>query len=297
MLEEESEVTAFRDVNISDSKHIANLFTDEDAVKKTEQPDNDKKKSDKDKKTTESKSLEDKGGEKKADDDLEEEDEEVKKIKIGDKELTEEEINSALDALKNKDNWQKENTQKSQTIAETKKRQEALTKIWNILQSSPDALRDIQDIIEERNDDELKKAFESAKDFKNDGEFEDPLKNENQELTLQNLVLKAENEILKESTEFKKKYKLKQNTVDEVVNEAIKICEETGKAYSLEEVFKLKKFDDVWEKAKKKEQEDKNKKFADADVGKSSAREIGSQQTRPTSFKDIPQETFKGVIE
>mgnify|MGYP003110462271 CR=1 FL=1 len=58
-------------------------------------------------------------------------------------------IQEALDALKNKEDWQKSNTEKSQSISEERKALEAEQSKWNGLRDNEDAIEALKDVLDE----------------------------------------------------------------------------------------------------------------------------------------------------
>lgn len=191
---------------------------------------------------------------------------ELSKIKIGDEEYTEDEIKDAFTDSKNKKDWQKANTKEAQKLADDKKKISLTIEFREKLKNNPSAIKDLEELIGEKEVDEFMNADLST--IKHPAEEKLAKEKETNEL------LQAEKELDEEAKTLMKTHKISQSRADEIKEEALKLCEETKQAYTLEQVYKMKnypKIKDDLAKAKddlKKLKEEKKKpEVPDVDSG------------------------------
>lgn len=211
------------------------------------------------------------------------------KIKVGDEELSEEEVKEALKSHKNKNEWDKSNAEKARELAVARTGLKAMTTFIEKLRSSGERLPYIKEAFMEEFGDEFETTFEEAlkADLSN---IKDPRDDELAALKAEKAAIENEKEIKAEKKELAEKFKLNDEQTDEVYAFAVKKFEETGQALSLEEAYKLMDYDKALERAA--EAEKKAKEAKKPTPPKIPSTRPGAtkiiDKNRYRSFKDIP---------
>lgn len=171
----------------------------------------------------------------------------IAKIKVHDKEYTEEELLEGLKDAQNKKKWQTENTQKSQDVAELRKSTEPLAEFIKVIkEKSPEVVELIEELIAEK-DESVKKAFKDA--FKLDiTKYRSPFADENEQLKQEKEANERTKAFNEDSDALKKKFNLKESDIDDIVEYAKKRYEDSGVTMTLEEAFKAMDYDNIEEK-------------------------------------------------
>ena len=226
--------------------------------------------------------------------DAEKQEEPVKgKIKIGDEELEEEIIKSALESHKHRRDWEKSNTEKAQEIATARNALKPMLAFIDKLKAKGEDIEDIKSAFDETYGDEFKGVFDELVkiDLK---EYKDPRDEEIAQLKAVIETGEAEKAISAEKKELAEKYKLKADEADSVYNFAEDYFKKSGNAMSLEDAYKLMNHDKAVEAAKKAEEEAKRIKEEkkqpeppkDIKAGTGAKNFVDGRRIR--SYKDLP---------
>jgi len=213
---------------------------------------------------------------------------ELPKIKVADKELTEEEILEALKDSENKKKWQKENTQKAQEVAELRKVAEPLVEFVKLVKNSPDLIEILEDtLIEADADEKIQKAFKTAFTVDID-KYRSPYLDELEKLKEEKERIEAERAFNEDAQQLKQKYKLKDSDIDEIVQYAENRYKESGVVLTLEEAYKALDYD---RKVKELERLKKEQQNRTLQTPKTVEKNVGATQikTPPKKIRDYEE--------
>lgn len=215
------------------------------------------------------------------------------KIKIGEEELEEEVIKSALESHKHRKDWEKSNTEKAQEIATARNALKPMLAFIDKLKAKGEDIEDIKSAFDETYGDEFKGVFDELIkiDLK---EFKDPRDEEIAMLKAEKAERENEKALNDEKKELAAKFKLKDEQAEEVLQFAIKNFDESGQALTLEQAYKQINYDKAIEAQKAAEEEAKRIKEEkkqpeppkDVKAGTGAKNFVDGRRIR--SYKDLP---------
>lgn len=218
-------------------------------------------------------------------DDSDDSDDEPETIKIGEDEYSEEDLSEALADRKNKKEWSKANTEKAQAIAEDRKAIEPVLQFAEMVRKNTDFIDVLKETVEEEFGEDGTKLLEAVLSTDKDS-LVNPFKDEYDQAVSELDQIKAEVSLNKAKAELKKTFKLKETEVEEVVNYAVKILEDTGRLITLEEAYKVMNFE---RKSEEKKSKPKPPKSAKKSRG---AKKIEDQKKTAKTYEDIKMDGF-----
>lgn len=266
----------------------------DDSGSKTTKSEDDKEKSDEKTGSTKEGSADDKtddpdktGTEDKTGDDVKTGDDATeKKIAIGEKEYSEDEIKKFIEDSENNTSWQTTNTQKAQELSEMRKAIEPITQLMNKLKDKSEFSEDIREALKEEFGDDSIPLIDAALSFDTD-KFAHPFKTELDEANEKIAAYEAEGALRDEMEALAETKKLKKSEVEAVKDFAVKTFTETGEVMSLATAYKAMNFDQVKEKADSKALP----KIPDVSDKQKGAKDI-KKDVIPDSFEKIKLDGF-----
>lgn len=207
------------------------------------------------------------------------------KITLGDEAYTEAELSDAVEALRNKKEWSKSNTEKAQGVADQRKAVEPILQFAEKVRSKPEFAELLKEAVEEEFGDDGINLFDSMMSTDKDS-LVNPFKDELDQVTAELNEVKAKASLDQAKVDLKNQFKLKKAEVEEVVDFAVKILEDTGRLITLEESYKVMNYDKPKQEIKAKP---KPPKTAKKDRG---AKQINANSKAVKTYEDISVDGF-----
>lgn len=202
-------------------------------------------------------------------------------------EYTQDDIDSWFKDSVNKHEWNKSNTERAQEVAEMRKKVEPLVQFIDKIKGNTEGL----DTIKQYLNDEYGQDVTSVFDAVLSGEIDDPRENTIYELQNELDSIKGQSILQDNINMVRSKYNADEESVQRAVDYAVSKMEDEGQFISVEDAFKLLKYDEL--NRQEKVSAIKRKPVPPSVVNKTQgAKEISSKKSGTDAYEDIDLDKY-----
>lgn len=202
-------------------------------------------------------------------------------------EYTQEDVGQWFKDSINKADWNKSNTEKAQEVAEMRKKVEPLVQFIDKIKGNTEGLDTIKQYLTDEYGNETTSVFDALLS----GEIEDPRENTISELQSELDSIKGQAVLQDSINMVKSKYNADEESVQRAVDYAVSKMEDDGQFISVEDAFKLLKYDEM--NRQEKVSAIKRKPVPPSVVNKTQgAKEISSKKSGTDAYEDIDLDKY-----
>ena len=202
-------------------------------------------------------------------------------------EYTQEDVGQWFKDSINKADWNKSNTEKAQEVAEMRKKVEPLVQFIDKIKGNTEGLDTIKQYLTDEYGNETTSVFDALLS----GEIEDPRENKISELQSELDSIKGQAVLQDSINMVKSKYNADEESVQRAVDYAVSKMEDDGQFISVEDAFKLLKYDEM--NRQEKVSAIKRKPVPPSVVNKTQgAKEISSKKSGTDAYEDIDLDKY-----
>lgn len=202
-------------------------------------------------------------------------------------EYTQDDIDTWFKDSINKADWSKSNTEKAQEVAEMRKKVEPLVQFIDKIKGNTEGLDTIKQYLTDEYGNETTSVFDALLS----GEIEDPRENTISELKNELDSIKGQAVLQDNIQMVKSKYNADEESVQRAVDYAVSKMEDDGQFISIEDAFKLLKYDEM--NRQERVSAIKRKPVPPSVVNKTQgAKEISSKKSGTDAYEDIDLDKY-----